>query len=569
MNKFSLIFLFLVIIIQSCVQKSQEGLDNIKVQKQYGGHLRLSLSDVPVSFDPIRGVDVNSADIITQIHDGLVRFSPSDLEINPSIAEKWAVSEDGKIYTFYLRKDVYFHDNSCFEGGKGRNVKASDVEYSLYRACTFQKNNMVFSQTLRGKILGADAYYQASKKGDFSKKIEGIHVGGDYTITLTLSQPDYGFLSILAMPALSVVPKEAIEKYADQSMVGCGAFELLINSSEMKNEFLLKRNMSYYRSDSIGNKLPFLDSVTFTVAVSRRFEMEEFKKRNLEMVWGVPKESVDALVEGNIEKFQNDSMYRLRRIPEYTTQYYIFNTGKKIFQDVRVRKAISLAIDKQKLVDEVLKGEAFAPGVYGIVHPSMKNYDITKVKGLEYNPTEAKKLLAEAGYPEGKNFPTIQLKINNDGRKNIPVAVEVSKQLERNLGIRMNMDMVSLSEKLADEYQGNSDMYRSAWTADYPMPESFLGLFYSAPDDYGDASFPNTSRFKDKEFDEKYKKALMIAASQDRNLVLAEAEQILVNKAPFIPVYYEENYVLTQSYVHDMYFNSLKYKDLSIVFIKK
>jgi oligopeptide transport system substrate-binding protein len=84
--------------------------------------------------------------------------------------------------------------------------------------------------------------------------------------------------------------------------------------------------------------------------------------------------------------------------------------------------------------------------------------------------------LAEAGYPDGKNFPAIQLKINNDGRKSIPVAVEIAKQLERNLKIRINMDMVSLSEKLADEYQGKSDIYRSGWTADYPSPESFLNL---------------------------------------------------------------------------------------------
>lgn len=561
-------FVFFLVWIYSCSHDSKIHSDNSKANYTYGGCLKLSLTDNPGSLFPLKGVDINSNDVVSQIHEGLVRFSPSTLEIIPAIAERWDISNDGKLYTFHLRKDVFFHDNNCFENGKGRNIKATDVEFTFYTACTYNKNNLVFSNTFQNRLKGANEYYEASKKEKFSLQIPGIKVIDDYTISLELIKPDYHFLNILTTFATSIIPQEAFKKYGFDSYVGAGPF-MLASKLELKNEFLLLKNKNYYRTDTLGHKLPFLDSVIFTVNTSKRYEMEEFKKQNLDLIWGVPTEMVKAQVEGNIKQFQNDSIYSLKRVPEYTTQFYIFNLNKPIFQNEKVRRAIHLAIDKSKIVDEVLKGEAYSSGTYGITPPSMKDYNVSALKGVNFDPELAKKLLAEAGYPDGKNFPEIKLKINNDGRKNIPVAVEIAKQLERNLKIRLSMDIVSLSDKIEDEYQGKSDMYRAAWTADFPSPESFLNLFYGihVPKSKSEISFPNTSRFKDTEFDNMFEMALSTKEKNERFKLLLKAEQILINKNPFIPIYYEENYAMIQSYVHDFYFNALKYKDLSCVFI--
>jgi oligopeptide transport system substrate-binding protein len=247
------------------------------------------------------------------------------------------------------------------------------------------EKNLVFAQTFKNQLVGADSYYKETTKSIVSSKIEGIQILDDYTISFSLLKPNYAFLSILATPSLSIFPKEAIDTYGENSRVGSGAFKIVSNL-DLKNEFILVRNPTYYRKDSLGNSLPFLDSISFYVSTSKRYEMDEFKKRNLEMVWGIPKESIDALVQGDLKKFENDSIYRLKLIPEYTTQFYTFNLKTKIFQNENVRKAISAAIDKNKIVEDVLKGEAFASGTFGITPPSMKYYEANKIIGDRIQP---------------------------------------------------------------------------------------------------------------------------------------------------------------------------------------
>jgi oligopeptide transport system substrate-binding protein len=134
-NSLPIVIIF-VLFILSCGQNDTNKSIKKEIKKVYGGHLRLSLSDNPVSIYPHEGVDVNSSDIIAQTYDGLVRYNANTLETIPAIAERWEISEDGKKYTFYLRKDAFFHDDPCFKDGKGKNIKASDVEYSMYKACT-------------------------------------------------------------------------------------------------------------------------------------------------------------------------------------------------------------------------------------------------------------------------------------------------------------------------------------------------------------------------------------------------------------------------------------------------
>lgn len=565
-----LYFVLVFFIFSSCTTPNKN--QNKSVDKPtMGGSLNLSLPDSPYSFYPPSALDINAVDIVTQVYEGLVSYSPKTLEIIPVIAETWEVDEGNTQYTFHIKKGVFFHEDDAF-ANKKRELTANDVSFTLYNICTFNENNKIFNGSLKGLLLGADQYYELSKKGAHKDStIKGINIIDDYTIQLTLTKPNVNFLNILAMPYLSIISKECFDKYGAKMKIGTGPFKLYTDNVR-NNELTLIKNTKYHQKDTLGNQLPYLDSINFFVYNIKKVELEEFKKDNLDLIWGLPSQNVNAIVKEKTAEFKKDSLYTLKRIPELTTEYCIFNTYKPVFSDKRIRQAFNYAIDKNKIIEEILKGEAYTTGDYGIIPPAMKNYDVNQIKGYEFNVEKAKKLLAEAGYPNGEDFPEVILELNNDGRKNIPIAVELQKQLHRNLGIKkLTFNMVSLADKLEHEMSGYGDMFKSSWTADYPDPANFLQLFYGklVPEDVTTPSYPNTSRFQNEAFDQIFEQALHEQNQEKRMDLLIQAEQIVMDNAPLIVLYYEENYVLLKSKIKGLDFNPLKYKNLKNVYIKK
>jgi peptide/nickel transport system substrate-binding protein len=321
--------------------------------------------------------------------------------------------------------------------------------------------------------------------------------------------------------------------------------------------------------DEFGNQLPYLDSVVFTIMSSQHLELEEFKKGNLDMIYRLPAESIKEMVEENIAAFQQKPpKYILERGPELTTQYYELNTQSGIFSNKKVRQAISFAIDRKKIIEDILKGEAWGPGTYGMSPPSFKGYDVSKVKGYDFDIAKAKKLLAEAGYPDGKGFPKVTVQLNSGGKRHTNVVLEIVKQLKENLNVDLDFSVISLSQKLEDSRSGKMEMSRAGWTADYPSPENFLMLFYGrdVPDSAGMPSYPNTSRYKNSEFDKLYE-AGMVAANKDTGYAyFLQAEQLMINDAPVIVLWYEEAYRLLQYKVRNFHNNPMQYRDCSIVY---
>ena len=299
-----------------------------------------------------------------------------------------------------------------------------------------------------------------------------------------------------------------------------------------------------------------------------------FKDGKLDMITSLPSQSVKEMVESQIKDFQTrPPKYLLDNSPEMITQYYTFNTKKAPFDNVKVRKAFNYAINRQKIVDEILNGQAYGPGIKGITPPTftIDGYDISNLNGYDFNLTEAKKLLAEAGYPNGKGFPAVKVILNSGGARNSNVVVEIQKQLMENLNINIDFDVVPYSKKLEEARSGRADIVRDAWIADFPSPESFLNLFYGAnvPADLTQPSFPNTSRFQNAEYD-KYYAMGRDAKSKDSSMAyFLKAEQILMNEAPLIPLWYEGNYRLTQFYVKDAFTNPMRYRNYATVYIKE
>ncbi len=565
MKKVFLISVSVALILGGCTHSEKR---IAKGDRVYGGTLRVNEIDLYQTLFPASITDVSSGHIANQIYEGLVKFNPKDLSIIPCIAEKWEEDANGTTYTFHLKKGVYFHDDECFSGGKGREVKAADFKYSFELLCTDMKENLNFGATFKDRVEGANKFFEASK-GKPNGNIEGIKIIDDYTLQIKLTAPSASFLSVLALPTTSVIAKEAYEKYGSSLSVGTGAFTLVPNND--KSNAILVRNNNYYGTDSLGNQLPFLDSIIINAATSKKEELDNFENGNLSMVTGLPSESIKDLVENEISNFQSKTpKYILERSPEMGSQYYELNLTKEPFNNLKVRQAFAYAIDKNKIVENILKGEAYGPGINGLCPPSFKGYDISKIKGYDFNPELAKKLLAEAGYPNGKGFPKIKIELNSGGTKNTNVVVEIQKQLMEVLNINLDFEVVSQKQKLEDEQYARAEMFRAAWIADFPSPENFLWIAYGAtvPNDISLPSFPNSTRYKNAEYDSLFEAGKAAKTQEESYNYFLQAEQKLMDDSPIIVLWYEENYRLLKSNVHNFFFNPMRYRDYSQVYIK-
>jgi peptide/nickel transport system substrate-binding protein len=324
--------------------------------------------------------------------------------------------------------------------------------------------------------------------------------------------------------------------------------------------------------DKKGKKLPYLDGINIHFIDNKQKQLEMFNQGKIDVLHGLPAESIKEIVENQISDFQNKPpKYILETSPEMATNYIEFNCIKKPFNDKNVRLAIAYAINKNKLVESVLNGEAFGPGNNGIIPPVFKDYDVSKIVGHAYNLAKAKEYLKKAGYENGKNFPTVVLRTNSKSTENIRVATEIQKELLTNLNINVELEVSSLAQKIELNEHGNFDMSLSGWVVDMPSPENFLWLMYgeNVPESLDESSFPNVSRYQNPEFDQLFKKILSESDEDKKMELIAKAEQMAINDAPVTPLWYNEKYRIVQSYVQGLNVNPMDLRDYSKVFMQK
>lgn len=560
------------ILFNSCSNQGQNA-GNRAVAKGgcvYGGKLRYNEGSALQSLYPTLLNDNTTQRIATQIYESLLRLDPRTLKPLPGIAEKWEVDNTGMLYTFHLRKDVKFHDDSCFEDGKGRGLTAADILYSFKLLCTKSENNQTYNSIFKGLFAGADAFYEAENASK-DKNPECIRAIDDYTVQIRLAQPSVTFLELVANPSLfCIVPKEAIEKYGIKTSVGTGPFTFATLSADT-SYCVLVRNPNYYRKDSHGNQLPFLDSLYITFNNNKNAELDLFQKGEIDFSWGLTADAVRNFVPQAIEKFrQQPPAYTLDHSPEMATQFYEFNLSRPPFNNLKIRQAFSYAINRNRIIEDVLGGEAYGPGINGICPPGLPGYTISDVKGYDYNPELARKLLAEAGYPDGKGFPPFRLVVNSGRSRNTTVASEIQNQLREVLNVNMEINSVSFQQKQLDSKYGRGELFRDGWTADYPSPQSFLTLFYGriVPDSLSAPSYPNVSRYRNAEFDNLLDSARAAKTLAEANALFLKAEQIMIADAPALVLWYDESYRLAYGYIKNFMANPMHYYDFSEVYLK-
>lgn len=538
-----------------CGKKTNDNFTKLNGGIKGGGTYILNETENLRSLDPVRINDVVSDHIAHQIYDGLVDLD-SNLQLYPELAQRWEVSEDGLLYTFHLRKGAMFQDNACFPNGKGREVTANDVKYSLNRICDPRTGSLGFDY-YKNYVIGAQEFIDEVNKSTAENRqlkineVTGFAVSDDSTFQIKLKKSFGPFIYYLTQAYANIVPNEAVEKYGKdffQNPVGTGPF--IFENWTPDLELNMKRNPNYWKKDEFGNQLPYVEHVKFRFIKDLSQQLLEFRNGNIDESYRIPTELFKAVVKDDKTPTPEYSQFTLQRKASLTIQFYGFLTSGKLFSNMKLRQAFNYAIDREKIIKFVLNNQASGSGNHGIVPPSMPNYNANNIKGYDFNLEKAKQLLSEAGYPGGKGLGDVTLNINEGGGRNIQVAEAIQNQLKE-IGVTVKLQTLQFAQHLDIIDAGNTDFWRLGWIADYPDPENFLNLFYgkNVPANPKDKSPINSFRYRNDEFDKLFEKAISTTDIKERNKLYEQAEQIAVGEAPVLFIFYDEDYRLLQPFV--------------------
>jgi oligopeptide transport system substrate-binding protein len=463
----------------------------------------------PETLDPALLTGIPEMRIAIGLFEGLARLDPKTARPIPGLAERWEISPDGKIYTFHLRTNLVW--------STGEPIRADDVVYSWIRAL-----NPATASDYAGQLfyLKNAEEFNAGKIKDSS--LVGIHALDPFTVCVELKNPTAFFLDICTLPVTYVVPRRTIEKYGDRWLMvrplpSSGPYELV--EWRLNDKVRLKKNPRYW--DAANTQSDIIDILPIG-SPGTAFDL--YEQGAVDIIWDkevVPSELLDVLMKRpDVHPFN------------YLATYYInFNVTRKPFDDPRVRKALALAVDRNRIVEKIMKGGE-RPTLH-LVPDGTANY--VSPEGLGYNPVLAKKLLAEAGYPGGKGFPRIEYMFNapaGSGSKiHGDIAVELQQMWHDTLGINMDLRQVEWTVYLSSTAHLDYDLGRGDWIGDYDDANTFLDLFLSN-------SGNNRTGWKNARYD-----ALVDEANEQTDLkkraeLLQQAETILVHdELPIVPLY--------------------------------
>lgn len=483
---------------------------------------------------------------VHQIFNTLVETDP-DLNIVPSLAKKWDVSADRLIYTFHLRTDVFFHNNEAFQNGKGRKMTAADVEFSFRRIM--------------------DRNTASSGAWIFNNRVDsaaGFKALDDSTFQLKLVRPFTPVLGLLSMQYCSIVPREVVEKHGrDFRNHPCGTGPFQFKSWEEGQALILLKNEDYFEFDSTGTRLPYLDAIKTTFYDSKATEFLLFQQGRLDFINDIDASFKDEVLTKRGE-LRNEwkGKIMLYKHPYLNTEYLgmlIDSTNELVRNSPvrlkKVRQAINYGFDRRKMI-LYLRNSIGIPAESGFVPAGLPSHDSGIVKGYDYNPTKARQLLREAGFGTGKPVPPIRLltiAIYGD------LASFIAKELE-DIGLKVQVEIVQKSLLLEYTAKSQALFFRGSWIADYPDAENYLSVFYGK-----NPAPPNYTRYKNPAFDALYEQALLVTDDSLRLKLYQKLDQMVINDAPVIPLWYDEVIRLVNPSVRGFQPNGLNLLELRYV----
>jgi oligopeptide transport system substrate-binding protein len=464
----------------------------------------------PESLDPAIVVAQADLRVVQGLFEGLTRLDPQTARPVPGLAQTWEISPDEKIYTFHLRTNLRW--------STGEAITADDVVYSWLRALDPKTACDYAGQLFY--IRNAEEFNAGQVKDPSSV---GVRAPDKLTVRVELKSPTAFFLDLCAFPTLSVVPRRMIEKYGDRWLMArplpsSGAFELAI--WRLNDKIRLIKNSRYW--DATNTQSEIIDILPVG---SANTALNLYERGQADIVWDkelVPAHLADVLVKrADFHAFNYLGTYFVR-----------FNVTHKPFDDARVRRALALAVDKERIVRKITKaGELPASH---LVPAGTVNY--TSPAGLGHDPELARKLLAEAGYPGGKGFPHIEYLFNaaaGGGDKiHENIAIELQQMWRDELGIQMDLRQVETKVFWGCQSRLDYQLSRSSWIGDYDDANTFLGMFTS-----GDGN--NRTGWKNDRYDSYVREANQQTDVRQREKLFQQAETLLVrDEVPIIPLYF-------------------------------
>ena len=488
----------------------------------------------PPTLDPHLTTDSTSAQVIVEIFGGLVTID-RNLDVVPDLAESWDISADGRVYTFRIRPDAVFHD--------GKPVTAEDVRWSLERVTDPLTEAPNVDQYL-GDIVGVDA----KLAGDVLE-ISGVQVINGRTIEITIDASKSFFLAKMTYPTAFVLDRENIEanpKNWFRKPNGTGPFKM--TEYKVGETLILSRHDAYHLGSA---KVAEVEMILSGGTSMLMYENDEID------ISGVGLADLDRLLEPS----HSLNAELTRAAPSFSVQYIGLNVNEPPLDDVKVRQALNLAIDKREIATIVL-GDQVVPAK-GILPPGFPGFS-ESVSGYEFDPIKAKQLLLESKYGNDlDNLPPITITTPGSFGANVSLDMEVVLAMwEKNLGITTEFQQTEFATFLKDLNKRRFQMFDIGWIADYPDPENFLDILF-----YSDSS-NNHTNYNNPEVDALLEKARVETDETLRFSIYNEVEQTILDDAPWIPLWYSgERYLLVKPNVHDYLLTPLIIPKLRHVFL--
>src|SRR5690242_10646888 len=487
---------------------------------------------------------------VHQLYNTLVQIDDS-LHLVPSLAKSWDISDDNLTFTFHLRNDVYFQDNPAFANGKGRKMTAKDVVYSFSR--------------IMDKNTASSGAWIFNGRVDTVEPFKAID---DTTFQLKLLKPFHPILGVMSMQYCSIIPHEVVDKYGkDFRRHPCGTGPFQMVAWEEGQALILKKNPNYFERDSTGQRLPYLDGVKVTFLQNKATEFLEFQQKRLDFVNDIdPSFKDEVLTKAGELRPAWKGKIRLVKKPALTIEYLGFLCDSTLplvknspLKDVRIRKAINYGFNRRKMI-LYIRNSMSLPAESGFVPAAFPSFDSNAVKGYHYDPAKALELLKEAGYPNGVGLPAFKL-------LTVPIYADFASYIANDLlqiGIRINVEVVQKSLLLEQTAKSEALFFRASWIGDYPDAENFLGVFYSK-----NPAPPNYTRYNNPRFDKLYEAALSERNDSIRYKLYQQADQVAMNDAPVVPLWYDMVIWLVHPYVKNFIPNGLNLLELRRVKLEK
>ncbi|MDF2449389.1 MAG: ABC-type dipeptide transport system, periplasmic component [Bacteroidota bacterium] len=502
------------------------------------------------SLDPASANNTEDIWGVNQVYNGLVQLNDS-LIVQPCIAKKWFISDDGLTYTFTLRDDVYFHDNQCFEDGKGRKVTARDFVISFNRLYDARVSSAV------SLLANID---RTEKTG-----YKGFSALNDSTFVVYLKEPFSAFLSVLTMKYFSVIPYEAADFYGQdfrRNPVGTGPFKFKL--WEEGTKLVLLKNENYFEFDG-AHRLPYLDAVTISFVKDRETAFMELLNGKYDMLSGADAFNINEVLDknGNLQPVYAEK-FNMQKQTFLKTDYLgilvdenIDIVKKSPLRIKALRKAINYGFDRVKMV-KFFRNNIGYPATAGFIPNGLPSFNEKIVKGYTYDPEKVRQLLIEAGFPDGKGLPEITLHTTDNYSEQTEF---VQSQLaDNNIKVNISVDKpVVLRQAVAScEY----NLFKKSWVGDYADEENFMSLFYSK--NFAPVG-SNYTHYKNPEFDVLFEKVIKEQNREVKNALYQQMDQMLIDDAPIVPLYYDQVIRLVNKNIKDFTTNPMNLLNLKRV----